>query len=102
MIEMGGCMPHIRPVSDLRNNFADISKIVHETTEPVFLTKNGYGDMVVMSIEAYEEKKFESEIYFKLKEAELEAKSTNKRYSHDEVFSDLRSALTSKLNANNV
>ena len=46
-------MPHIRPVSDLRNNFAEISKIVHETSEPVFLTKNGYGDMVVMSIEAY-------------------------------------------------
>ena len=37
-------MPHIRPVSDLRNNFSDISKIVHETGEPVFLTKNGYGD----------------------------------------------------------
>ena len=36
-------MPQIRPVSDLRNNFADISKIVHETAEPVFLTKNGYG-----------------------------------------------------------
>ena len=40
-------MPHIRPVSDLRNNFAEISRIVHETGEPVFLTKNGYGDMAV-------------------------------------------------------
>jgi len=98
----GEIMPQIRPVSDLRNNFADISKIVHETTEPVFLTKNGYGDMVVMSIEAYEEKKFESEIYFKLKEAELEAKSTNKRYSHDEVFSDLRSVVSSEMKLNNV
>ena len=39
----------IRPVSDLRNNFADISRTVHETGEPVFLTKNGYGDMVVLS-----------------------------------------------------
>lgn len=94
----GESMPHIRPVSDLRNNFADISKIVHETAEPVFLTKNGYGDMVVMSIEAYEEKKFESEIYFKLKEAELEAKSTNRRYSHDEVFSEIRSVLSTKIN----
>ena len=44
----------IRPVSDLRNNFADISRTVHETGEPVFLTKNGYGDMVVLSMEAYE------------------------------------------------
>ena len=83
-------MPQIRPVSDLRNNFADISKIVHETSEPVFLTKNGYGDMVVMSIEAYENRLFKSEIYLKLKEAELEVKSTKKRYSHNEVFSDQR------------
>lgn len=89
-------MPHIRPVSDLRNNFADISKIVHETSEPVFLTKNGYGDMVVMSIEAYERKHFESEIYFKLKEAELEAKATDKRYSHKEVFDNLRKELADK------
>jgi len=66
-------MPRIRPVSDLRNNFADISRMVHETSEPVFLTKNGHGDMVVMSIEAYERKQFESEIFFKLKEAQLEA-----------------------------
>jgi prevent-host-death family protein len=94
-------MPKIRPVSDLRNNFADISRVVHETSEPIFLTKNGYGDMVVMSIEAYEGKLFESEIYFKLKEAELEAKSTDKRYSHEEVFSDLRSKLADKVDVDN-
>lgn len=93
-------MPHIRPVSDLRNNFADISRVVHETSEPIFLTKNGYGDMVVMSIEAYERKLFENEVYFKLKEAELEAKSTDKRYSHEEVFSDLRSRLADKADEN--
>ena len=90
-------MPQIRPVSDLRNNFAEISKIVHETSEPVFLTKNGYGDMVVMSIEAYERKLFESKIYFKLKEAELEAKSTKVRYTHEEIFSDLRTSLADKV-----
>lgn len=95
-------MPHIRPISDLRNNFADISRTVHETAEPVFLTKHGYGDMVVMSIEAYERKLFESEIYFKLKEAEQEAKSTKKRYSHEEVFSNLRSRLADKVDGDNV
>lgn len=94
-------MPHIRPVSDLRNKFADISRVVHETSEPVFLTKNGYGDMVVMSIEAYERKQFESEIYFKLKEAELEAKSTDVRYSHEEVFSDLRKNIADKVSKDN-
>ena len=48
-------MKMIRPVSDLRNHFADISKTVHETAQPVFLTKNGYGDMVIMSMKTYEE-----------------------------------------------
>ncbi|MDI6604834.1 MAG: type II toxin-antitoxin system Phd/YefM family antitoxin [Thermoanaerobacteraceae bacterium] len=95
-------MPHIRPVSDLRNNFADISRIVHETDEPVFLTKNGYGDMVVMSMEAYERKLFKSEIYFKLKEAELEVKSTDKRFSHEEVFNELRTRLTNKVESDEV
>lgn len=99
--QRGDNMPQIRPVSDLRNNFADISRTVHETAEPVFLTKNGYGDMVVMSIETYERKLFESEIYFKLKEAELEAKSTNVRYSHEEVFSDLRVRIADKLEDDN-
>jgi len=89
-------MPQIRPVSDLRNNFADISKIVHETAEPVFLTKNGYGDMVVMSMEAFERHQFQSEVYFKLKEAELEAKTTNKRYSHKDVFDELRKTISDK------
>ena len=53
-------MNMIRPVSDLRNNFADISKTVHETEQPVFLTKNGYGDMVVMSMEAFEKMQFKA------------------------------------------
>ena len=64
----------IRPVSDLRNNFAEISRAVHETEKPVILTKNGYADMVVLSMEAFEKLHFESEIYFKLQEAEKEAK----------------------------
>ena len=95
-------MLQIRPVSDLRNNFADISKIVHETARPVFLTKNGYGDMVVMSFEAYEKLQFESEIYFKLKEAEMQARLTNQRFSHKEVFNSLRQTLMEKADNENV
>ena len=83
----------IRPVSDLRNNFADISKTVHETQQPVFLTKNGFGDMVVLSMEAYENLQFESEIYFKLQAAEKEAKLTDKRFSAKEVLSELKGAI---------
>ena len=86
-------MNMIRPVSDLRNNLADISKTVHETAKPVFLTKNGYGDMVVMSIEAFESLQFESEVYFKLQEAEREAELTNKRYSSKEVLKAMRDAI---------
>lgn len=89
-------MPHIRPVSDLRNNFADIARTVQETSEPVFLTKNGYGHMVVMSMEAFERHRFDSEIYFKLKEAELEAKTTSKRFTHAEVFSALHHKVQAK------
>ena len=83
----------IRPVSDLRNNFADISKTVHETQKPVFLTKNGFGDMVVLSIDAYENLQFESEVYFKLQAAEKEAKLTDKRFSAKEVLAELKGTI---------
>ena len=95
-------MPQIRPVSDLRNSFADISREVHESGEPIFLTKNGYGDMVVMSMEAFERRQFESEIYIKLKEAEREAKTTGTRFSQREVFDGLRSAIRQKAAARDV
>jgi prevent-host-death family protein len=78
-------IPNIRPVSDLRNNFSEISRQVHATNDPVYLTKNGRGDMVVMSMEAYEQDRFETEIYLKLKEAEIQAESTTKRYTLEEA-----------------
>ncbi len=86
-------MKMIRPVSDLRNNFADISRIVHETQQPVFLTKNGYGDMVVLSMEAFEQLNFESEVYFKLQEAEREAAATKERFSSKDILRDVRLAI---------
>lgn len=83
-------MKMIRPAPDLRNHFADISKAVHETGEPLFLTKNGYGDMVVLSMEAFEKLYFESEIYFKLQEAEREAELTDKRFSSKDILNDMK------------
>jgi prevent-host-death family protein len=85
----------IRPVSDLRNNFAEISKTVHETAQPVFLTKNGYGDMVVLSMESFQNMQVESEIYFKLQEAEREAAHTKKRYSSKDVLKSIKDAIRS-------
>lgn len=91
-------MKLIRPVSDLRNNFADISRTVHETAQPVFLTKNGYGDMVVLSMEAFQALQFESEVYFKLQEAEKEAELTDKRYSSKDVLQAMREAIQGEQN----
>lgn len=90
-------MPQIRPVSDLRNNFAEISRIVHEAGEPVFLTKNGYGDMVVMSVEQYEIFRQERRIDVSLRDAEKEARENPTRYDFEEVSSKLRKKLLAKL-----
>ena len=65
-------MPIIRPISDLRNNFSSISDTVHSDDEPIFLTKNGVGDMVVMSLEYYEKQLARIELYQKLNEARIE------------------------------
>ena len=83
-------MPLIRPISDLETKLPEITSAVHENAEPVFLTNNGYGEMVVMSMAAWEEMNFENEIYQKLVEAQAEARSNPKRLSHDEVFGPLR------------
>jgi PHD/YefM family antitoxin component YafN of YafNO toxin-antitoxin module len=79
-------MPEIRPVSDLQTHLSDISKYVHESGEPLYLTENGYGDMVVMSAAAFDNKLFEMELYYKIREAEIEAAATDVRYTHEEVF----------------
>ena len=56
-------MPTIRPCADLRNNYNEISELCHEYSEPVFITKNGTGDLVVMSIETYESLAGRLELY---------------------------------------
>ena len=87
-------MPSIRPVSDLRNHFAEITKEVQESREPVFLTKNGVGSIVVMSMDCYEENRYESMVYDKLREAEIQAASTTERISHDELMAKARQRVT--------
>jgi prevent-host-death family protein len=63
-------MPVIRPVSDLRNKTQEISDLCHKTGEPVFITKNGVSDLVVMSTAAYEREQARLELYSLLDEAE--------------------------------
>jgi len=62
-------MPRIIPIRDLKDTAA-ISKMCEESTDPIYITKNGYGDMVIMSIKAYEEKMALLDVYAKLAEAE--------------------------------
>jgi prevent-host-death family protein len=78
MIEVGEkeCrMPRIRPISDLRNKSHEIARLCHETGEPVFITKNGEGNLVVMSLAAYERDRARLELYGLLDEAEADVKA---------------------------
>lgn len=81
-------MMNIRPVSDLRNKFSEIEAIVKEQDEPVYLTKNGYGSMVVLSIEQYS--RLTDRIELKLDEADKAAALSDTRYTADEVFKRVR------------
>ena len=83
-------MIQIRPVSDLRNKFSDIEKAVGGG-EPVYLTKNDYGTMVVLSLEAYSG--LVDGVEAVLDEADRYASENEKRYTHEEVFSNLRRSL---------
>ena len=80
-------MIQIRPVSDLRNKFPDIEKAVGNG-EPVYLTKNGYGAMVVLSLEAYS--RLTDSVETALDEADRVASENKERYTLEEVFSKLR------------
>ncbi len=77
-------MLQIRPVSDLRNNFSAIEQIVN-TGSPVYLTKNGYGTMVVLSLEAYG--KLVDQVELALDAADNQAQMTSERLTHSQVFS---------------
>lgn len=88
-------MINIRPVSDLRNKYPEIEELVLKEDEAVYLTKNGYGSMVVMSLQKYEElisgKEYSEYVEDALDEAEKEAENEDTKYlTHEEVFDTLR------------
>ena len=82
-------MPTIRPSADLRNNYNEISEFCHKYTEPVFITKNGQGDLAVMSIETYELLSGKIELYRLLNEG-LEADKSGETRPMESVFADIR------------
>ena len=90
-------MPNIRPISDLRNNSNEISEYCRVAREPVFITKNGVGDMVVMNIEVYEKQQAQIELYAKLAEAEAEILSGEEGVDFLEFARKLRSNVHGKV-----
>lgn len=68
-------MPNIRSSTDLRNCYNEISTFCHESREPVFITKNGQGDLAVMSIETYETLNGKLELYRLLDEGMADVKA---------------------------
>mgnify|MGYP001435267126 CR=1 FL=1 len=90
-------MPIIRPITDLRNNSNEISELCRGTREPVFITKNGVGDMVVMSIEVYERKQAQLDLYAKLAEAEAEIASGAQSVDFLDFAKKLRADVHGKL-----
>lgn len=83
-------MPIIKPISDLRNNFNEISDIVHKEKEPVFITKNGQGDMVVMSIESYDLMQKKLELFSKLSISQAQRAAGDKGRLLSHVVEDIR------------
>ena len=82
-------MPKIRSSADLRNNYNDISTFCHTYAEPVFITKNGKGDLAVMSIETYEALTGRFELYSKLQEG-LNDVTAGRTIPLDEAMAELK------------
>lgn len=90
-------MPNIRPISDLRNNANDISEFCHNSKEPVFITKNGVGDLVVMSVQVYERQQALLNLYSSLSEAEAQIAVGDKGEDFFEVARKLRNSINGKI-----
>jgi prevent-host-death family protein len=85
-------MPLIRPSSDLRNKYNEISDLCHKYNEPVYITKNGHGDLAVMSIETYEKLVGKYELY-KLIDEGVDAQKAKKVRSFKEALTDIEKEL---------
>ena len=86
-------MPTIRPSADLRNNYNDISNFCNTYNEPIYITKNGKGDLAVLSIEAYERLCGKLELYSLLNEG-LEAEKKGQARAFNDAIADIRKELT--------
>ena len=81
-------MPIIKPSSELRNNYNEISTLCHKSNEPIYITKNGSGDLAVMSIETYEYLTDKYTLYKELEKG-MNSLKNGKKYSEEEVNKEL-------------
>ena len=86
-------MPVIKPISDLRNRTMEISELCHNEDQPVFITRNGKGDMVIMSQNHYERLQSLIELYQKLGEAESLAAAGDRGVSHQALMKRLKAKI---------
>jgi prevent-host-death family protein len=89
-------MPIIKSISSIKHNTREIANICNEQNEPVFLTTNGEGDLVIMSIKHYEKIKAESELFEKLKVAQAQSALGNKGVTHKQMISKLRNKVNAR------
>lgn len=90
-------MPSIRPISDLRNSANEISDFCRQTREPVYITRNGTGDMVVLNIEEFERQQALIDLYGKLAVAEQEIAAGAEGEDFMSVASELRERVHGKV-----
>ncbi|MFZ1977369.1 MAG: type II toxin-antitoxin system Phd/YefM family antitoxin [Bacteroidota bacterium] len=83
-------MPIIKSISSMRNRTREIADICHKQDEPVYLTTNGEGDLVVMSISHYERLKAQTDLFQKLGEAQAQSAAGKKGISHKQMMAKLR------------
>ena len=86
-------MPTIKPISDLRNKSNEISKLANDSNEPIYITKNGEGDLVVMSMNHYSKMQFKLDLLSKLSIAQKQKSAGDNGNSLKQVMTKIRTMI---------
>lgn len=86
-------MPIIKPISDLRNKSNEISKLAHDSNEPIYITKNGEGDLVVMSMNHYSKMQLKLDLFSKLSVAQKQKSAGDTGRSLKQVMTNIRTII---------
>jgi prevent-host-death family protein len=89
-------MAIIKPISDLRNKSNEISSLAHETQEPIFITKNGEGDLVVLSIQEYRRRELKLDLFTKLSLSQAQLDAGEKGKPFQDVLKTVRNRIDEK------